>query len=141
MPPHDGVGLREDERGTPVGPHASQRDPEQAVRRVESWPLTAGPLQRAQLLPQRQILQDDLAMPAERQCERSANDEEQGQHGAIVAGLVEKINKDDLWEGQGATRVAALFFCQRGTARCRSSNRAPRRMPASASLPSWQAYS
>ena len=103
MPPHDGVGLREDERGAPVGPHPGQRDLEQTVRRLESRPPTAGALQGAQLLPERQILQDDLAMPAERQCERSAEDEEQGQHAAIVAGLDAKINKDDLWRRTGFT--------------------------------------
>ena len=54
---------------------------------------------RRQLLPQRQVLQDQFPMAAERQRQRAADHDEQLQHASIVAGVGAKINGDEFWRG------------------------------------------
>jgi hypothetical protein len=72
MPPHDGVRLHKHHRRTPVPPEASEGDPKQSVARLEVRALGRA-LQRRQLLPQRQVLQDQFPMAAERQRQRAAD--------------------------------------------------------------------
>jgi len=84
MPPHDRVRLHKDHRRAPVPPDASQGDPKQSVARLEVWAFGRA-FQRRQLLPQRQVLQDQFAMAAERQRQRAANHDEKLQHASIVA--------------------------------------------------------
>ena len=86
MPPHDGVRLHKDQRRAPVPPEASQSDPKQSVSRLEVRAF-GGAFQSRQLLPQRQVLEDQFPMAAERQRQRAADQDEQLQHVTIVAGV------------------------------------------------------
>jgi hypothetical protein len=111
MPPHDGVRLHEHHGRAPVPPDSGQDDPKQAVACLEVW-AAGGEFHRSQLLPQRQVLQDQLPMSAERQGQRPADHEQQLQHASIVGGLGTEINGDEFWRGS-ATRALAVLICDR----------------------------
>jgi hypothetical protein len=69
MRSHDGLRLHEHHGRAPVPPGSGQDDPKQAVARLEM--RTKGrAFHRRQLLPQRQVLQDQFPMSAERQGQR-----------------------------------------------------------------------
>jgi hypothetical protein len=93
MPSHDRVRLNEHQRRAPVPPHAGQGDPKQPVARPERRAF-GRPFQRPQLLPQRDVLQDQFVVSAARQREPTGNHDEQLQHGWIVASVSAKINVD-----------------------------------------------
>ena len=83
MPAHDGVRLNEDQRRAPIPPDPRQGDPELPVARSEM--RTAGrALQRAELLPKRQVFQGQFPMSAEGQRQCAANQYDHLQHAAIV---------------------------------------------------------
>src|SRR5262249_5773943 len=76
MPAHDGVGLNEYQRRTPVAPALRQGDPKQSIACVERDSLL-DTLHRCQLLAQGQILDDQLSMAAQRQRQAADNHEQQ----------------------------------------------------------------
>lgn len=98
MPSHDGARLHEHHGGAPVPPASGQGDPKQSVARVEVRALGRA-LHRRQLLPQRQVLQYQFAMAAERQGQRAADHHEQLQHASIVADVASKIKEKEFWRG------------------------------------------
>src|SRR5215469_14179427 len=56
MPANDGIRLHQDQRLSPPGPEATQRNPEKSIAIRESWLRTASSQDR-ELLTQREILQ------------------------------------------------------------------------------------
>ncbi len=83
MPSNDGVRLQEDNRRPPPPPRSRQHDPKYAVTGAEVTPLPAT-LQRAQLVPQRKILEDQVLVPAAGQRDRADEPYEQFEHGSIL---------------------------------------------------------
>ena len=75
MPSDDGVRLHEHQRRAPVPPDSGQGDPKQSVARSEAWAVR-GTCHRRQLLPKRQVLQDQFPMAAERQRQCAGGDDE-----------------------------------------------------------------
>jgi hypothetical protein len=59
---------------------------------------------RRQLLPQRQVLQDQFPMSAECQRLCAGDRDEQLQHTSIAAGVGAKINGDEFWRGSVVVR-------------------------------------
>jgi hypothetical protein len=101
MPSHDGVWLHEHHGRAPVPPDSRQDDPKQSVARLKM--RAAGrAFHRRQLLPQRQVLQDQFPMAAERQRQRPADHEKPLQHASIVRGPGAEINGDEFWRGSGS---------------------------------------
>ena len=98
MPTHDGLWSHKYDRRPPVRPDAPQGDPKQAVTRLQAR-ATVRPLHRHQLLPERQILQDQVSMSAESQRQRPTDDDQQLEHVPIVAGADARINSDEFWRG------------------------------------------
>jgi hypothetical protein len=103
MPPDDGVRLDEHQRRALVPPRSGQSDPKQSVPCLKVRALGRA-FHRRQLLPQRQILQDQLPMSTERQRQRAADHDEQLQHASIVSGVGPKINGDEFWRGSTPRR-------------------------------------
>ena len=95
MPAHNGVGSNQYERRAPVRPDAAQGHPEQPVRGLQAGP-TVRPLHRHQLLAQRQVLQDHLAMSAECQRQRTTDNHEQREHIGILADAGARINSEEF---------------------------------------------
>jgi hypothetical protein len=75
MPPDDGVRLHDHQRGAPVLPDSRQGDPKQSIAAFEARAVR-GTFHRRQLLPKRQVLQDQFPMAAERQRQCPGDDEE-----------------------------------------------------------------
>ena len=96
MPPHDGVRLHEHHRRAPVPLDSNEGDPKQSVARLEV-PALGRPFHRRQLLPQRQVLQDQFPMAAECQRDCADDHDEQLQHAVIVVGVGAKFNSDEFW--------------------------------------------
>ena len=110
MPPYNGVRLHQHQRRAPVPPDSNHGDPEQSVAG-----LKAGAFRRAfhrhQLLPQREVLQDQFPMSVEGQCQSTTDDDEQLQHAPMVVGVGEKINVTNSGEdhrGVGLEREMCL---------------------------------
>ncbi len=91
MPSYDRVRLNKHQRRTPVSPDLGQSDPKQPVAGPEMRPLGC-PFQRAELLPQRQVLQGQFAMSAASHCQRTADQERQLHHTWILANVGAKID-------------------------------------------------
>jgi len=100
MPSLDGARLHEHHGGAPVPPASGQGDPKQSVARLEVRAFGRA-FHRRQLLPQRQVLQYQFAMAAERQRQRTADHHEQLQHGSIVADVASRIKEEEFWRGAG----------------------------------------
>ncbi len=65
MPPHDGVGLDDHECASSAGPTASEQRPESAVVKTERGSTTA-PRVDGELMPQCQVLEDEISAGADR---------------------------------------------------------------------------
>ncbi|PYQ86060.1 MAG: hypothetical protein DMG02_26180 [Acidobacteria bacterium] len=59
-----------------------------------------------QLLPQRQVFQDQFPMAAECQRDCADDHDEQLQHAVIVVGVGAKFNSDEFWRWSGMTTRA-----------------------------------
>jgi hypothetical protein len=70
MPPQHGVWLDEHQRRSPAMPKVGQEDPECPVTALEAR-TPDGALQGFQLLPQRDVFEDQFLMPAAGQRQRS----------------------------------------------------------------------
>ena len=89
------------------GPRRSKKE---SVARLEVRAL--GPaFHRRQLLPQRQVLQYQFAMAAERQRQRAADHHEQLQHASIVADVASKIKEEEFWRGSKCRNVHRVRSC------------------------------
>jgi hypothetical protein len=91
MPSHHGVGLDEHERAPPVVPRLGQHDPKQAISPPK---LRTGDsaFQRVELLPEREILEDEFVMSATGQ-RHSADEEKDGlKHASILSCYAQGIN-------------------------------------------------
>ena len=95
MPAYDSLWTNQYERRTPVRPDASQGDPKQPVSRLQVG-ATVRPLHRHQLLPERQVLQDQFSMSTESQRHSTTDDDEQLEHVSILAGAGARINSDEF---------------------------------------------
>lgn len=95
MPPHDRVRLHKDHRRAPVRPDASEGDPKQSVARLEVRALGRA-FQRRQPLPQRQVLEDQFTMAAERQRQRPITMRSCSMRRWWL-GVGAKINRDEFW--------------------------------------------
>jgi hypothetical protein len=65
MSGNNSVRLDDDQRRAPVLPDSRQGDPKQSIATVEARAV-CGTFHRRQLLPKRQVLQDQFPMAAER---------------------------------------------------------------------------
>jgi hypothetical protein len=65
MPANDRIRLHQDQRLSPLGQEAAQRDPEKSVAGRESWLRTTASQDR-ELLPQREILQKKISASTKR---------------------------------------------------------------------------
>ena len=101
MPAQDGLWSNEYECRPPVPPDASQGHPKQPVTRLRAR-SGVRPLHRDQLLPERQVLEDQLSMPTESQGQRPTGKDEQLKHGSILVAAGVRINSDRFWRGSGA---------------------------------------
>jgi hypothetical protein len=63
MPTNNRLRLDKDQCAPPAGPQPLQHNPEKSIRSGKSRPRIL-PLQNAELLPQRQVLQDQIAAGA-----------------------------------------------------------------------------
>ena len=95
MPSDDGVRFHDNQRGTPVPPSSRESHPKESVARPEA--ASRRSVEGCQLLPQRQVLQDQFPMAAERQCKGANDHDDQLQHAVIVAGVGAKFNSDEFW--------------------------------------------
>jgi hypothetical protein len=98
MPADDGLRTNQYERRAPVPPDASQGNPKQPVARLQAR-ASVRPLQRGQLLPERQVFQDKLSMPTESQRQPPTDKDQQLEHDSILAGGGARINSDGFWRG------------------------------------------
>ena len=78
MPSDDGVRLHDDQGGAPVPPTSRESQPKESVACPEA--ASRRSVEGRQLLPQRQVFQDQFPMAAERQRECADDHEEQFQH-------------------------------------------------------------
>ena len=76
MPPDDRLGLNEGEGVSPAAPQSVQEDPDQPVGGSEAWPRR-GALEDGQLVPQREVLEDQGAAGSEHAKEAC---EDEGDH-------------------------------------------------------------
>jgi hypothetical protein len=86
MRSHDRLWLNEHQRRAPIPPDSGQHDPEQPVARPDTH--TRGrAFHRPELLPQRNVLQDQFVMASGGQRQSTANQHHQRQHASIVSGI------------------------------------------------------
>jgi hypothetical protein len=102
MPSHNGVRLYQHLCCPPIPPESAQHDPKQSVPRPKIWALCR-PFYGRELLPQRDVLQDQFLMSSARQHHSAGRQDEQLQHGSIVAGAGPRINlqRDGWSSGEG----------------------------------------
>ena len=70
MPPQNGLRLDEHQRRSPAAPGVGQEEPEHSIVPLEVR-TPPGALQRSQLVPQRNVFEDQFLMPAAGQRQRS----------------------------------------------------------------------
>jgi hypothetical protein len=104
MPVHDGLWSNKHYRRAPVRPDASQGDPKQPVTRLQAR-APVRPLHRHQLLPERQVFQDQFSMSAESQRQRPTDDDQQLEHVSILVGAGARINADGFWRGSACAEA------------------------------------
>ena len=63
VPADNGFRGDDDERPLPLHPQSTDRNPEELVKQVKRWPRTT-PFQDGQLLPQREVLKNEVSSPA-----------------------------------------------------------------------------
>jgi len=80
VPTHHGFGRDRNEGLLPSGPESADGDPEELIEEAEDRPWTA-PLQHRELLPEREILQEEMPTTAQRANKRSEPDKKQIEHG------------------------------------------------------------
>ena len=92
MPSHHGVGPDEHERRAPAPPRLCQDDPKQPVARPERRP-GAPAFEGVELLAEREVLEDQFAMAAAGQRQRTNENKDDFQHASILAAYEERSNR------------------------------------------------
>ena len=96
MPADDSLGLHQDEGRPPARPRAGQQDPGHPIARAETRPR--GALRGPQLLSQGHVLEHEVVTSAAGHGDRAADQQNQFEHGEIVASVIRQINRvDDGW--------------------------------------------
>jgi hypothetical protein len=80
VPPHHSFRRDDDEGLLPTRPDSSSNYPEEFIEEAEDRPWTA-PLQHGELLPEREILQQEMPTTAKRAHKRSEPEKEKIEHG------------------------------------------------------------
>ena len=89
MPADDGVRLHDNQRRAPVPPTSRENHPKESVACPQATSRRS--VEGRQLLPQRQVFEDQFPMAAERQRDCADDHDEQLQHAVIVAGSWREI--------------------------------------------------
>jgi hypothetical protein len=92
MPSHDGLGLHEHERRAPVPPRLGQQDPRQPIS-APGLRTDHGASQRVELLPEREVLEDEFVMSTTGQRQRADDDKDRVKHSRIVSCYAQAINR------------------------------------------------
>jgi hypothetical protein len=77
-----------------------QGDPKQSVADLDWHPLL-GALHHGQLLAEGYIFENQFSMAAQHQRQTANNDNDQLEHGPILAGIRAHFNMDAFWRGTG----------------------------------------
>jgi hypothetical protein len=118
----DGFLSNNDGRLAPIRPDASQGYPRQLVTRLQAR-ATVRPLHRHQLLPKRQVLQEQFSMDTESQRQRPTDDDQQLEHVPILAGARQN-QLEEFWRGSvvshcltanGRAETASVHLDETGT--------------------------
>ena len=91
MPPHDRVGLHDDQCLSPILPCFGEQDPKQSIACTELRTPDRAPENR-QLLTQRHVLERDGSVSTTEQSEHSKKADERGQHALSCRPIVLRIN-------------------------------------------------
>jgi hypothetical protein len=83
MPPHDGVRLDDEQDVSPSGPHARERDPEEAVPKGQVR-ARATALEDGELLAQGEVLEGQVGARPKHRSRRGEEREQEVEHGAIM---------------------------------------------------------
>ena len=111
MPADDGVRLHDNQRRAPVSPTSRESHPKESIACPQA--ASRRSVEGRQLLPQRQVFQDQFPMAAECQRDCADDHDEQLQHAVIVVGVGAKFNSDEFWRWSGIDdarfQLLALF--------------------------------
>jgi hypothetical protein len=91
VPSHHGAGLDEHEWRAPAPPRLRQDYPKQPVARPEMRP-GAPAFECVELLAEREVLEDQFAMAATGQSQRTNDNKDDFQHPSILAAYEERSN-------------------------------------------------
>ncbi len=83
-PSHDGVGLHEYQRRSPVQPRLGRHDPKQPISPLKRRTLD-GAFHGVELLPQREVFKNQFLVPTACQRHGSNEDGDHFQHASIVS--------------------------------------------------------
>jgi hypothetical protein len=89
MPSDHGIGLDDDEGGTPASPEPGDPDPEDAILAVKLRPVNRA-LQDAELVAEREVFGDEGGAPGDEQPERIPKDDE-APHRGFHLGMERRI--------------------------------------------------
>ena len=81
VPPDYSLGCNHDERSFPLLPKSTDGNPEKLVEDAETRPRAA-PLQHGELLPEHEVLEDEIPAATEEAEERSEAEQKQIEHGS-----------------------------------------------------------
>jgi hypothetical protein len=98
MPADDGVRLHDNQRRAPVRPNAREGQPKESVAEPEA--ASRRSVVRRQLLPERNVLQDQFPLAAKHQGECTDDHDEQLQHVRSWLDSARKFNSDGFGKGQ-----------------------------------------
>ena len=71
VPPHNRSGLDERECATPIGPESQEGDPEESITVLDPWRFRLA-LEHHQLVAERSVLEDEIALAPQRRNHKSA---------------------------------------------------------------------
>ena len=80
VPPDDRFRSDDNEVLLPAGPNSASNYPEELIKQTEDRPRTA-PLQHSELLPKREVFQDQMPTATKHASKRSEQEKEQIEHG------------------------------------------------------------
>ncbi len=108
MPAHDGGRLNEHQRGRPSRPHGGERDPEQSTSFTKTR-SRARAFEGSELLPEGDILKNELVVPTAGDRERATEQQNQVQH-ALDSAVPDRMRSTAtavLGFGEGQSSSAA----------------------------------
>src|SRR5262249_27574858 len=98
MPADDGVRLHDNQRSAPVPPKSREGHPEESVARLEA--ASRRSVVRRQLLPQREVFQDQFPVAAKHQRDCADDDDKQLRHAGSWLELARNSIRTSFGEGQ-----------------------------------------